>query len=1279
MDEQIQVMAEAAADQVLSRFKREHPEWVDNRTPIDQLVHWLGLQVETFHPNDYPPGTYGMLEPEEDLIWLCRDLPETLRRFTLAHELGHAILHRPVTAPEHFPSASFHLSVPSSVPQNTLALSREDLCHNSDVQEEIMELLDSQQVEEATGLGPSYSPRSQRELAANIFAAALLIPLERVRSLYLTYLTSHISVDKLAALFGVSTTALLHRLVGLLTLKASVPVEPQEDASALSAPQEPTKPAAKKQYDEFQQAAIEASTPALIVAGPGSGKTSTLIGRADYLINTRGIAPQHILALTFSRKAAQEMQERLQQVLTPRNVGVPLAGTLALPTVSTFHAFCAELLRTYGHLVGLRPDFTLVDEAEGYFLLRRQARSMRLRHYRDLWTPTRFFPDMLKAISRARDELVTPEQYRLLAQRMREEAQAEDTEMEEAIAEAEKAHEIAEVYALYQAGLEQRGDTDFGGLLLLAVQLLQNHPAVRAEQQQHYQHILVDEFQDMNRASGVLLRELAGEQQRVWVVGDANQAIYGFRGASPANIGNFQQDYPGAIILPLSRNYRSRADLVGLAEAFRSGHMEPDTQAGKNQATRPSGEDMHITWAVGENDASELDGLLEDIRRKLKQGYTTQDIVVLCRTRAMVRKVSRALSTAGLPVIERSGIADQEHIKDLLSIVMLVAEPSGMGILRAARQSEHALAQSDIEALLLAARQQVCPPGMLLLRGEAPLGMSAEGRHSLDRLAHILQALQHTPSVWSLLAHYLFVETALVRNLLTAEDTQIQQVRHILDDYTRLLHMAHHYDQWRQLEASMGIRLSTSDGAHQVLVSTDALTSPEAEGGSRLSMPSMQEQARGFLDYLRVLFMLGQDRDTRSQSAEEAEGNAGVIRVMTMHASKGLEFPVVYLPGLSSRRIPTPKRPSPISAPAGMLPVSTESALGDPHESGEACLFYVGMTRAREHLVLSYSERYGKQKAKPSKYLDVLEANGGKERVAELRWETATLAQSTGTDTLDTVDTPPTYISQPSEEFIDVVGSVALSAPAIETYQMCPRRYAYSNIYRFQQEKEASYLFQQATQRTLEALHKHKQQQQEVERATPNQSVPFLTQQEAQELYTQHWQALGGHETPFAAVYEQHGHEVIEQVRRKLAGSSTGQWELRSSFATEIAGKTVHVTVDRVEAPVSASATSETTSAQPVKFVRTRFGKQKEKPTPETREFLYARAYRQQYAGQGIELHQHNLSTGEMVPMQLTEKKEQSLYDEVEAAIRGMERHEYPAKPDPFFCPSCPFFLICPA
>ncbi len=1297
MEERMQALAAEMAHQVLQSFRESNPQWIDDRTPLDKLTSWLGMELATFHPDDYPRGTYGFLEPEENLVWLCRDLPETLRRFTLAHELGHALLHRQA----NYQHVRFNLLQPAAGFDQ--GMSREDPCQTQDIREEVTGLNYQEQAEELLGIGQSYDPRSQRELAANIFAAELLMPLERVRALYLS---EEISANDLASIFDVSNAAMLNRLAGLLRERERImpghvetgeagtealgteqpatgmPVveqagdgqprgderprggrprggrprggrprggrprggRPREEGRPQGSPLLYTFGASvqsdgkgqgeamlhRKQYDEFQRAAIEAPVPALIVAGPGSGKTSTLIGRAEYLIHTLGIPSESILALTFSRKAAEEMQERLQGVLDEQ---------ATLPMVSTFHAFCAELLRTYGSLVGLRQDFALVDDAEGYFLLLRLANELPLRHYQNLNTPTYYFPAILNGISRAKDELVTPAEYRHLALRALEYA-SNDEEMQK----AERALEIADIYVLYQAALERLGDTDFGGLIMLTVQLLQEHPEVRQELQHKYQHILVDEFQDINRASGVLLRELAGDARRVWVVGDANQAIYSFRGASPANIANFHEDYPDAVVLPLNRNYRSRPDIVSLADAFRGEHLEPGSVKGRVQTTRTSPTDTYVTLAVAPDEASELKGLVSDIRHKEAEGYNFRDIVVLCRTRAQAGKITQALVTANLPVIERGGLLEQEHIKNLLSIVMLLAESSGMGILRAARQPDHVLTQSDIEALLQAAREQKVSPITLILRDEAPFTMSIGGCRSLSHLSMILKALHQVTNVWSLLANYLFIETSLVRKLLAS--TGNAQAGAILADYAGILQLARYYDQQQQ-----ALRFQKEQEAFD-----------RGDSEAQIALPPIGEQAKGFLDYLSVLLTLRHDGGNRRQGSGESseEETPNAIRVMTVHASKGLEFPVVYLPGIVKQRFPIQRRSNFVEPPRGMLPPESEGEAA--HETGEACLFYVGTTRARDHLVLSYAERYGKKSYKYSAYIDALVAGLPGERIRRVVWQSnqddAELPSSTWFDPVS---------SQPSERFIEAMKPKMLTISALETYQRCPRRYMYGMIYDFRGDEAAYRLFWKATQDTLEAF----KLKLEAIKGIEDREGQFPTQEEIQELYTHHWQALGGHTFPFAALYEQHGHEVTELIRRKLLASGDTSWQLRQNFTVDIAGRTIEVAVDRVEAPTQGS--------ESMKFVRTRFGKRKEKPTPTAREMLYARASRQHHAGRNIELFFHNMSTGETIQIKLTEKREQSLYNELEQAILGLERNEFPPKTDAFVCPTCPFFLICPA
>ncbi len=266
MEDKIQEQAAETAHQLLQRFRESNPAWTDDRTPLDDLAAWLDLKITTFHPDDHPEGTYGFLDAGENLIWLRRYLPEGMHRFTLAHEIGHAVLHRQV-GHQHI---SFRLA--QSVAVLDQGALYEDPCKEHEVREDVTDLVFQDQAEELLGIGISYDPRSQRELTANFFAAELLMPLERVCALYLT---AEAPANELACIFGVSKSALLNRLSVLLTpseanvnrtgdlhgrswdegVRSEVDGHTGDSSDNTHSSTE-TILSPDKQYDEFQQVAI---------------------------------------------------------------------------------------------------------------------------------------------------------------------------------------------------------------------------------------------------------------------------------------------------------------------------------------------------------------------------------------------------------------------------------------------------------------------------------------------------------------------------------------------------------------------------------------------------------------------------------------------------------------------------------------------------------------------------------------------------------------------------------------------------------------------------------------------------------------------------------------------------------------------------------------------------------------------------------------------------------------------------------------------------------------
>jgi len=271
--------------------------------------------------------------------------------------------------------------------------------------------------------------------------------------------------------------------------------------------------------DESQKKAAHAEVcPLLVKAGPGTGKTRTLVGRMVHLLSAKQVRSEAILALTYSNKAAEEMRSRVGRVLPQESLKI---------WMGTFHAFGLEILRKYGSRLGLPSDLRVIDPVDALYMLETALASLDLDYYRDLVEPARFLPAILTVISRAKDELKGPAEYQHEAELMRHRA----TTFEE-IETAEKASEVARVYAFYQQGLQDQGAADYGDLISRSVTLLQDHVDVREAFRKQYEHIVVDEYQDVNTASRMLLRHLAGAGGGLWVVGDQLQAIYRFRGAA---------------------------------------------------------------------------------------------------------------------------------------------------------------------------------------------------------------------------------------------------------------------------------------------------------------------------------------------------------------------------------------------------------------------------------------------------------------------------------------------------------------------------------------------------------------------------------------------------------------------------------------------------------------------------------------------------------------------------------------------------------------------------
>ncbi|MEU8873136.1 DNA helicase PcrA [Streptomyces javensis] len=618
--------------------------------------------------------------------------------------------------------------------------------------------------------------------------------------------------------------------------------------------------------NEQQRAAVEhTGSPLLIVAGAGSGKTRVLTHRIAYLLGARSTHPGQILAITFTNKAAGEMKERVEELVGPR------ANAM---WVSTFHSACVRILRRESKKLGFTSSFSIYDAADSKRLMSLVCRDLDL-------DPKRFPPKSFSAkISNLKNELIDEETFA---------GQAADG--------FEKT--LAEAYAMYQARLREANALDFDDIIMTTVNLLQAFPDVAEHYRRRFRHVLVDEYQDTNHAQYTLVRELVGTDTEettaaeLCVVGDADQSIYAFRGATIRNILQFEEDYPTARTILLEQNYRSTQTILSAANAVieRNENRRP-----KNLWTE-AGAGTEITGYVADTEHDEAQFVADEIDRLTDAADAKAgDVAVFYRTNAQSRVFEEVFIRVGLPYKVVGGVRfyERKEVRDVLAYLRVLANPEDSvplrRILNVPKRGIGERAEAMIDALSL--REKITFP-QALRRVDEAYGMAARSANAVKRFNTLMEEL-HT-IVESGAGPATVLEAVLERTGYLAE-----------------------------LQAS-----------------TDPQDETRIENLQELAAVALEfEQDRGeenpgtLADFLEQVALVA---DSDQIPDEDTEGS-GVITLMTLHTAKGLEFPVVFLSGMED----------------GVFPHMR--ALGQTKElEEERRLAYVGITRARERLYLTRS------------------------------------------------------------------------------------------------------------------------------------------------------------------------------------------------------------------------------------------------------------------------------------------------------------------------------------
>ncbi len=709
---------------------------------------------------------------------------------------------------------------------------------------------------------------------------------------------------------------------------------------------------------EQKEAVLHNKGPLLIVAGAGTGKTTVITQRIVHLIEKKLALPEEILAVTFTEKAATEMEERVDKLLEIGYVDL---------WVSTFHSFCERVLRENALDIGLPGDFKILDNTSGWLLARQNLDKFDLNYYKALGNPTKFIQALISHFSHCKDQEVYPENYLKYADDLK------TTDNGPEVQETERIKEVAGAYHTYQKILLDNSALDFGDLINYCLKLFKKRPLILKKYQKKFKYILVDEFQDTNWSQYELIKLLAAPANNLTVCADDDQAIYRWRGASFSNIVQFSEDFPKAKKISLIKNYRSCQNILDQSYAFIK-QNDPDrlefiSKINKKLVanTKEKGiiEHIHEKTLDGEV-GSVLKKILEILKKDkpARKGFATgdaggeasyNDFAILVRANDSAIPFIKALERANLPYqfLASRGLYSKPVILDIISYFKLLDNyHEGSAVYRILNLPFLEITDTDIAIITQYSHRKTKSLFDSLQELALIPGISAKTQ---EKVAFILSLIKK-------------------HGQLAREKSVLEILLAFLEDSGYLKYLAHN-NQEPAFAKSYGEATENMDLLNQFYKKVKSFEETTIE-------PTLKN------------FM--QELDLELESGEEGklefdpEQGPDMIKVMTIHGAKGLEFKYVFLVNMVDRRFPTDQRKDPIELPDALI--KDIKPKGDVHLQEERRLCYVAMTRAKKELYFTSADDYGGQrKKKISRFLVELGYNDEKSEARNLKSETSGL------------------------------------------------------------------------------------------------------------------------------------------------------------------------------------------------------------------------------------------------------------------------------------------------
>ncbi len=955
-----------------------------------------------------------------------------------------------------------------------------------------------------------------------------------------------------------------------------------------------------------KQAVEHVGGPLLIVAGAGTGKTTVLANKIAYLIKNKLAKPSEILAVTFTEKATAEMEERVSEL-----VGEGVWDIW----VSTFHGLGQRILEMHGLEIGLSNNFRLLNETESWLLVRENLDKFDLEYFRPLGNPTKFIHTLTKHFGRCKDELIAPADYLRLAKEM-----APDIDLpisEEDGLDQKRIAELANAYQVYNQILLDNDALDFADLIFYTVKLLRERPNILRHYQNRWKYILVDEFQDTNWSQYEMIKLLTrGREDMIdlTVVGDDDQSIYKFRGASVSNILQFNEDFPKSKQIVLTENYRSGQKILDYAYNFIQLN-NPDRLEEKLKIQKKLLAQNKITGAVdfiyATTAAAEADLVINKIieLKKNEPELDWNNFAILTRANSVAEQFIPALLRNGIPYSTSivSGLFRQKIVLDAMAALRLADNyHESPAVFRLLSCPVYAVPYEDISKLTHWCQRTSNSLYEAVKAGASDeLVLSVKGKEKilkfLEDIQKITESSTHEPAIKVL--YKFFEKTGYLHWLTVNLEANQDQIGYLqsLFDYLEKFHEE-----------------------------------------------NVDNSVRGWLKYFNYLSEAGEDGEEKSVSSGTG------VRLLTIHAAKGLEFDYVFIPNLVDQRFPTVSRHDSIEIPDALV---REKSLpsGDAHLEEERRLFYVALTRAKKQVFLSAAKDYGGLREKKlSRFVEEIE------KANNHVWDKVPATTTTTINVAPVETVTEAVVENPPDQF---------SFSQIAAYERCPWQYRYQFVLKVPTLGKGVFSFGKTLHTTLQKF--YQQIIAENDSATTTPKIPPLSS--LLEIYHTNWQDDWFYSADHKSKYREKGEQILKEFYKK---SEKIGWvipiSLESTFRFRIGDYFFKGQIDRVD-PLG----------EGVRLVDYKTGKPKTKLTFSDKlqlliyQWAASRLGEEWQWGKIIELVYYYLDNNTEQSFLGKEKDLEKVEEEVLEIIKSIRSADFTPNPNAENCTHCDFKEIC--